>query len=119
MRELDLSWNTLGLLEEGVSYIASALASNSYLETLVLTNCQLGHDAGRALAGGGLRDNTRIASGDPQLWRQILEQNSDEVLRAIDGFEQQLHTLKTALLNQDSPSVISQLQRGKTYRDQL
>jgi cyclohexadieny/prephenate dehydrogenase len=73
----------------------------------------------RTLAGGGLRDTTRVASGDPQLWKQILEQNSDEVLRAIEGFEQQLHHLKTALLNQDSLGVIAQLERGKTYRDQL
>lgn len=52
LRELDLSWNTLGVLEEGVYYIASALATNTYLETLVLANCQLGHEAARALAGG-------------------------------------------------------------------
>ena len=76
-------------------------------------------DTWRTLAGGGLRDTTRIASGDPQLWKQILEQNSDEVVRAIEGFEQQLHHLKTALLNQDSLGVIAQLERGKTYRDQL
>jgi len=73
----------------------------------------------RNLAGDGLRDTTRIASGDPQLWKQILEQNSDEVVRAIEGFELQLHHLKTALLNQDSLGVIAQLERGKTYRDQL
>ena len=76
-------------------------------------------DTWQTLAGGGLRDTTRIASGDPQLWKQILEQNSDEVVRAIEGFEQQLHHLKTALLNQDSLGVIAQLERGKTYRDQL
>ena len=76
-------------------------------------------DTWRTLGGGGLRDTTRIASGDPQLWKQILEQNSDEVVRAIEGFEQQLHHLKTALLNQDSLGVIAQLERGKTYRDQL
>eukprot|EP00035_Acanthoeca_spectabilis_P011616 m.205114 g.205114 ORF g.205114 m.205114 type:complete len:650 (+) comp15399_c2_seq1:760-2709(+) len=50
VREVDLSWNTLGLLEEGVQYISSALASNNYLETLVLANCQLGHEAARAIA---------------------------------------------------------------------
>lgn len=73
----------------------------------------------RNLAGGGLRDTTRVASGDPQLWKQILEQNSDEVLRAIDGFEQQLQQLKSALLNQDSLGVVAQLKHGKAYRDQL
>ena len=29
-----------------------------------------------ALSGPGLRDNTRIASGDANLWRQILEQTA-------------------------------------------
>jgi prephenate dehydrogenase len=73
----------------------------------------------RNLAGGGLRDTTRIASGDAGLWKQILEQNREEVLRAIDGFEQELHTLKAALLNHDSLSVTTLLERGKNYRDQL
>ena len=43
--------------------------------------------AWRNYAGGGLRDTTRIAGSDPQLWRTILEQNRDEVLRALAGFE--------------------------------
>jgi prephenate dehydrogenase len=73
----------------------------------------------RRLAGAGLRDTTRVASGDPQLWKQILEQNNDEVLKAIDGFEQQLQQLKTALLSQDSHSITTTLQQGKAYRDQL
>ena len=73
----------------------------------------------RTLAGAGLRDTTRVASGEPQLWKQILEQNSDEVLRAIEGFENQLHQLKAALLNKDSLGITSQLKRGKAYRDQL
>lgn len=73
----------------------------------------------RTLAGGGLRDTTRVASGDPQLWKQILEQNSDEVLRSIAGFEDQLQQLKAALINKDSLGVIAQLKHGKAYRDQL
>ena len=39
--------------------------------------------AWRNYAGGGLRDTTRIAASDPHLWRTILEQNRDEVLRAL------------------------------------
>jgi prephenate dehydrogenase len=71
------------------------------------------------LAGGGLRDTTRVASGDPSLWKQILQQNSDEVLRAINGFEEELHQLKSALLNKDSLAITSILERGKNYRDRL
>ena len=73
----------------------------------------------KQLAGSGLRDTTRVAAGDSTLWQQILEQNREEVLRAIDGFEAELHALKTALLDRDSPSVLRLLARGKQYRDQL
>ena len=123
--KLSAFWETLGMtvsivspekhdeIVAHVSHLPHLLASTlcGYLATQ--------DDTWRTLAGGGLRDTTRVASGDPQLWKQILEQNSDEVLRAIEGFEQQLHHLKTALLNQNSLGVIAQLERGKTYRDQL
>ncbi|WPJ94166.1 prephenate dehydrogenase/arogenate dehydrogenase family protein [Coraliomargarita algicola] len=73
----------------------------------------------KPLSGGGLRDSTRVAAGDPILWKQILEQNREEVLRAIDGFENELHALKTNLLDQNSSALIAQLERGKKFRDSL
>ena len=71
------------------------------------------------LAGGGLRDTTRVAAGDPTLWKQILEQNREEVLRAIDGLEGELRTLKGALLDKNTPELIAHLERGKQFRDSL
>lgn len=70
-------------------------------------------------AGGGLRDTTRIAASDPHLWRSILEQNRDEVLRALRQFEDELHGFQTALANRDYAEVVSRLERGKAYRDQF
>ncbi len=70
-------------------------------------------------AGGGLRDTTRIAGSDPQIWRAILEQNRDEVLRALAGFEDELHGLRTALSNRDYLEVAARIERGKAYRDQF
>ncbi len=67
-------------------------------------------------AGGGLRDTTRIAGSDPQLWRTILEQNHDEVLRALAGFEDELHAFKAALANRDYLDVTARLERGQAYR---
>ena len=73
----------------------------------------------RGLAGGGLRDTTRVAAGDPTLWKQILEQNREEVLRAIEGFENELAVLKGALLDKNTPELIARLERGKQFRDSL
>jgi prephenate dehydrogenase len=75
--------------------------------------------AWRNHAGGGLRDTTRIAASDPHLWRSILEQNRDEVLRALRQFEDELHGFQTALANRDYAEVVSRLERGKAYRDQF
>lgn len=70
-------------------------------------------------AGGGLRDTTRIAGSDPRLWKTILEQNRDEVLRAVRGYQDELHGLERALANRDWFEVSAILERGKAYRDQL
>lgn len=75
--------------------------------------------AWRNYAGGGLRDTTRIAGSDPALWRTILEQNRDEVLRALRAFEDELHHFQTALANRDYSEVVARLERGRDYRSQF
>ena len=70
----------------------------------------------RNFSGGGLRDTTRIAGSDPQLWRTILEQNREELLRALTGFEEELHGFRAALANRDYLDVIARLERGRAYR---
>jgi hypothetical protein len=64
-------------------------------------------------------ENTRIAGSDAQIWRAILEQNRDEVLRALSGFEDELLGLRTALANRDYTEVAARIERGKAYRDQF
>lgn len=73
----------------------------------------------KTLAGGGLRDTTRIAAGDPDLWRAILEGNREEVIQAINGLEGELQQIKAALINEDTAALNQHLKRGKHYRDQL
>ncbi|MFI5337464.1 MAG: prephenate dehydrogenase [Opitutales bacterium] len=70
-------------------------------------------------AGGGLRDTTRIAGSDPKLWKTILEQNRDEVLRALRGYQEELHGIERALSNRDWFEVQAILERGKAYREQF
>ncbi|MFI5356883.1 MAG: prephenate dehydrogenase [Opitutales bacterium] len=70
----------------------------------------------RNFAGGGLRDTTRIAASDPQLWRTILEQNRDEILRALREFQDELHHFQSALANRDYHEITTLLERGRAYR---
>jgi cyclohexadieny/prephenate dehydrogenase len=123
--QLSSFWESLGMIVSTVSpekhdeIVAHVSHLPHLLASTLCAYLATQDDTWRNLGGGGLRDTTRVASGDPQLWKQILEQNSDEVLRAIDGFEQQLHQLKAALLNKDSLGVIKHLEHGKAYRDRL
>ncbi|MDB6166522.1 MAG: prephenate dehydrogenase [Lacunisphaera sp.] len=73
----------------------------------------------RNFSGNGLRDTTRIAGSDPKLWKTILEQNRDEVLRAVRSYQEELHGLERALANRDWFEVSAILERGKAYRDQF
>ena len=99
------------------------VANISHLPHLIATSLSsylLGKDGGwRNLAGGGLRDTTRVASGDPDLWIQILEHNREEVLRAIYGFKSELQGLESALYDEDRSGLMARLERGKCFRDLL
>jgi prephenate dehydrogenase len=75
--------------------------------------------AWRNFAGAGLRDTTRIAGSDPKLWRTILEENRDEVLRALRHFQDDLQGFQAALANRDFVEVAARLEHGKAYRDKF
>jgi prephenate dehydrogenase len=71
----------------------------------------------RNFAGGGLRDTTRIAASDPRIWRAILEQNHDELLRALRRFQDELHAMQSSLENRDWLEVTARLERAKVWRE--
>ncbi len=73
----------------------------------------------RNYSGGGLRDTSRIAGSDPKLWKTILEQNRDEVLRALRAYQEELHGMERALANRDWFEVQAILERGRAYREQF
>lgn len=70
----------------------------------------------RKFGGGGLRDTTRMAGSSPQLWHTILEQNHDEVLQALRGFQGELAQFEQAFARKDWNAVVAILQQGKDYR---
>eukprot|EP00041_Stephanoeca_diplocostata_P019701 m.428346 g.428346 ORF g.428346 m.428346 type:complete len:692 (-) comp21377_c1_seq9:468-2543(-) len=82
LQELSLSWNTLGVLDNGVQYIASALVANDHLETLVLANCQIGHVSGQALASA-LMANAGLRVLDVR-WNNLGSVGGKALLRALE-----------------------------------
>jgi prephenate dehydrogenase len=75
------------------------------------------------LAGQGLRDVTRIAASDPELWVQILGQNAQPVVEILRGYRNDLDRFIDALENMDAPGarrrVAEELFGGNTGLERL
>lgn len=71
----------------------------------------------RRACSSAFRDVTRVASSSPEMWRQIVENNRDEVANALDGFTNELHKLKQILRNESFDDLQDWLQSGKSLRD--
>ena len=70
-----------------------------------------------SLAGPGFRDFSRIAAGDPALWRDVLLANRAQVQRQSALFRKQLDTLERCLEHGDSTqlsTLISQASEART-----
>ena len=61
------------------------------------------------LAGQGLRDASRIASSDPDLWLQILSQNAELVTPLLTDFMSDIEKLVESLANLDAPGSLGKL----------
>lgn len=57
------------------------------------------------LAGGGLRDTTRIAASDPELWLRIFEANTESVLAILVAYRNDLDLVIGALGDLQAPGA--------------
>ncbi len=71
------------------------------------------------LAGGGLMDTTRIASGDPALWRDICKSNPCQIARAIESYTQVLQRIRAMIQGGRFDEIESFLSEAKRRRDDL
>ncbi len=69
--------------------------------------------------GNGLKDTTRVAAGDPALWKEIIVQNREEILRSLSDFQDRLQLYYSAIANEDYLEIMKRLNEGKAFRDAL
>lgn len=96
----------------------AALAMTSHLPHLLASALAAATPDGILdLAATGWADTTRVAAGDPELWRQIFLANRTQVLTALNQFDQHLQSIRDALEAQDGPELERLLAEGKRIRD--
>lgn len=100
----------------------AAYAAVSHLPHLIafaVVNGIFSQAAGKAyldLAGPGFRDFTRIAASDPQMWRDILLANRDELLAQSRIFQQSLLSLEQLISSDSGDALESQIRQASEIR---
>ncbi len=93
----------------GVSHVPHVLAALLF---------QQAAETGRLdVASTGLRDTTRVASGDPTVWTDILLTNRQAVCDQLDELTRRLVSLRASVARGDSGTINQILTDAKTSRD--
>ena len=72
-----------------------------------------------AFGGGGLRDTTRVASGNPEMWAEILNENREALLNPLRDTLNTLTQILSHLENGDQEAARQWLATAKHHRDLL
>lgn len=67
-------------------------------------------------SAGGFKDFTRIAASDPVMWRDIAIMNKENILHALDYFEDALAALRKAVSTEDERTIEMLLQKSRDTR---
>ncbi len=70
-----------------------------------------------ALCANGFRDTTRIASGSPEMWRDIALANRAQVRLALDDFVRELQRVQAALRRGNAAEISKIFETAKARRD--
>ena len=68
-------------------------------------------------SAGGFRDFTRIASSNPEMWKDIVLQNRTEVLRAAAHYRKSFSRLTRLIREGDERGLIAYFRKAKQTRD--
>jgi prephenate dehydrogenase len=125
IRKLEQFWKSLGarvlkmdaaqhdLLVSRSSHLPHVVAAT--LANLVLNPANPKQQS--ALCANGFRDTTRIASGSPEMWRDIALANRKNLSRSLDTFISDLQKFQRALKKSDAKSVSKFFATAKLRRD--
>ena len=71
------------------------------------------------LAAGGFRDITRIASSNPELWRDITIQNRQELIQQLEQWTSEMQKVQAILHAGDADSIEQYFEEARQVRDEL
>ena len=70
-----------------------------------------------SFAASGFRDFTRIASSNPEMWKDIALNNRDALLRELNAYEAHIAELRNALEASNGAALEAMMARAQLARD--
>jgi prephenate dehydrogenase len=118
-------WRELGMRVVNASpeehdAIASRASHLTHFVACALAGVLRGHpERWSAFAGPGLYDTTRVAGGDPEMWRAIAAENREEILAAFDEFQREFDCLRQCIAKGQLDELQTVLTRARAWRNGL
>ena len=97
----------------------AAVSHLPHLLAFAFMNSIAGQENGQkymSLAGPGFRDFTRIAASDPQMWRDILIANREELLLQSKKFQEALHSFDKLIASGSTDALEFQIKQASETR---
>lgn len=70
-----------------------------------------------SLCSSGFRDTTRVASGSPEMWGDIISTNKEALLSSLESHENQCQKLRHWIQSDDHDAILAWLSESKHRRD--
>ncbi|MGI9862201.1 prephenate dehydrogenase [Moorella naiadis] len=104
------------LIVAGISHLPHLLAVS-----LVGASGELAreHPLTLMLAAGGFRDTTRIAGGDPVIWRDIFLHNQQAILALLNSWRDRIDALAGMIRRGDAQGLETALSQARALRSQV
>lgn len=124
-RALEDFWKSLGCRTKWLAApehdrLVARISHLPHVTAAATTFGALSADPGSgSLSGGGLRDTTRVAGGNPEMWAEILLENRGEVARSVRETIAKLDEFLVALDGANQEELRHLLTEAKTLRDTL
>lgn len=88
-----------------------------HLTAVLLSSLMESEKNCRNYIGEGFRDSTRIAAGDPRVWRDIFLYNAPAILEDLEEFQKNLNHLKDCLKADNGIEILEKLASSKQFQE--
>lgn len=99
--------------------IAAQVSHVPHLAAAALLNVTKGDTGAMMMAAGGFRDTTRVASGSPSLWQDIVMSNSKYISCELEKLINELRRVQNAVQQGKQEELLAMLEEARSIREKI